>query len=60
MAYKIKKSKVLKRLSYQTGERKSLKIDRQRKALPSGKRISSSGNAYWETRRNRSDLKNRI
>ena len=26
-----------------------------RKALLSGKRISKSGNTYWETRRNRSD-----
>jgi hypothetical protein len=40
----------------QTGTRKSLHADRMRKALPSGKRISSSGNVYYETRRNRSDL----
>ena len=29
--------------------------DVSRKALLSGKRISKSGNTYWETRRNRSD-----
>ena len=29
--------------------------DVARKALLSGKRISKSGNTYWETRKNRSD-----
>jgi len=31
------------------------KIDRKRKALAAGKRISSTGKVYWETRKNRSD-----
>ena len=34
-----------------------VKEDRARKALLPGKRISKSGNTYWETRRNRSDQK---
>ena len=33
----------------------TVKIDAKRKALAPGKRISSSGNVYWETRKNRSD-----
>ena len=33
----------------------TVKIDAKRKALAPGKRISSSGKVYWETRRNRSD-----
>jgi len=31
------------------------KIDKSRKALMPGKRISKSGKVYWETRKNRSD-----
>ena len=38
----------------QTGKT-TVKIDAKRKALSPGKRISSSGNTYWETRKNRSD-----
>ncbi len=33
----------------------NVKIDSKRKALAPGKRISSSGKEYWETRKNRSD-----
>ena len=33
----------------------NLSRDVRRKALAPGKRISSSGNVYWETRKNRSD-----
>lgn len=33
----------------------SIKIDSKRRALAPGKRISSSGKVYWETRKNRSD-----
>jgi hypothetical protein len=57
---KLKKSVVLKVVKYQTGKRESLKLDRSRKALPPGKRISKSGKVYWETRRNRSDLRRGI
>ena len=38
----------------QTGDT-IVKIDAKRKALAPGKRISSSGNVYWESRANRSD-----
>ena len=31
--------------------------DKKRKALLPGKRISKSGKVYWETRKNRSDVK---
>lgn len=57
--WKYSKPKVLKIVNYQTGKRKSLRIDRKRKALPPGKRRSKSGKIYWETRRNRTDLKKR-
>ena len=33
----------------------NLKRDIVRQALPPGKRISKTGNIYWETRKNRSD-----
>ena len=42
------------RVLEQTGKT-SIKIDAKRKALAPGKRVSSSGNIYWETRKNRSD-----
>jgi hypothetical protein len=52
--------RVLKAVKYQTGERASLRLDRKRRALPPGKRISRTGRIYWETRRNRSDLRRGI
>ena len=39
----------------QTGKLKSIPRDRGRLALMPGKRISKTGNIYWETRINRSD-----
>jgi len=36
------------------------KIDKMRKALKPGKRISKSGKIYYENRANRSDLKDNI
>lgn len=40
---------------------KSIKsIDSKRKALKPGKRISKSGNIYYESRKNRSDLSGNI
>jgi len=36
------------------------KIDKMRKALKPGKRISKSGNIYYERRKNRSDLEGNI
>lgn len=50
---------VIKAVKYQTGKRKSLSSDRKRKAMAPGKRRSSTGKIYWETRRNRSDLRGR-
>lgn len=45
----------------QRGKRKSVSRDLTRTALPPGKRISKSGNEYWETRKNRSDaLRSRL
>ena len=35
--------------------RTNIKRDLVRQALPPGKRISKTGNVYWETRKNRSD-----
>jgi hypothetical protein len=57
---KLRKPKVLKVVKRQTGERKSLRLDRKRKALPPGKRMSKSGKIYYEYRRNRSDLRRGI
>ncbi len=47
-------ARLLKELK-QTGHYGSKVRDRGRKALASGKRISSTGHEYWETRKNRSD-----
>ena len=50
-----RKPKVVKKATHQTG--KSIKsIDKKRKALPPGKRISKTGKIYWEMRANRSDM----
>jgi len=48
-------SKILKVLD-QTGKRKSINKDRLRSALKPGKRVTSRGTIYWETRKNRSDM----
>lgn len=34
-------------------------IDRRKRALLPGKRVSKNGKIYWETRKNRSDAKGR-
>lgn len=46
-----------KKIYKQTGTRVSLKADRKRTAIRPGKRISAGGNAYTETRKNRSDMR---
>jgi len=51
---RIPRGRTIKPLS-QTGKKPNLKIDKSRNALVPGKRISSTGNVYWETRKNRSD-----
>ena len=38
------------------GKRLDVTRDRKRKALPAGKRISESGNTYYEKRANRADV----
>lgn len=39
----------------------NIEIDKMRKALAPGKRVSKTGKVYWETRKNRSDaLKSRV
>jgi hypothetical protein len=49
---------ILKRLP-QRGKPSIRPIDESRPARPPGKRISKSGNVYWETRPNRSDVDRR-
>lgn len=53
-----RKSKVKFASEHQTGK-SNLKIDKRRKALPPGKRVSKSGNVYYEYRKNRSDKKSK-
>ena len=47
--------RVLKKLN-QVGRSDKI-TDKKRSALAPGKRISKNGNIYWETRKNRSDVK---
>ena len=47
-------SRSLKVADHQLGK-SIVSIDKKRKALTPGKRISSSGNIYYEYRKNRSD-----
>ncbi|MEM0488766.1 MAG: hypothetical protein QW707_06145 [Candidatus Bathyarchaeia archaeon] len=51
-----RRGRILKAVNYQTGRSVTL-VDRKRKALPPGLRISRTGRRYWETRKNRSDLR---
>ena len=48
--------RILKPSGYQIGSTNK-RIDSSRKALVAGKRISKTGNIYYENRRNRSDEK---
>lgn len=61
MAKKKRKARglpvVLKIVGFQTGKRKSPILDKKRRAMRPGKRRSKRGKIYYETRRNRSDLK---
>lgn len=49
----------IKEIGTRTGKSNSSR-DKKRSALSPGKRISASGNTYYEKRKNRSDLKNKI
>lgn len=51
----VKRSRVIKVSRRSTGIVKNLSADRKRKALKPGKRKSSTGKTYYETRRNMSD-----
>jgi len=55
VGFKEPKSKVAMVSEHQTGKT-TKSIDKKRKALPPGKRISKNGNIYYEMRANRSDL----
>lgn len=57
-AAKTGKPVVLRDIDRQVGD-SSTGYDLPRPALPPGKRMSKTGNVYWETRRNRSDRKGR-
>lgn len=50
---------IVAKVPRQTGSPKNYNLDRKRKALPPGKRISRSGKVYYEYRANRSDLPGR-
>jgi hypothetical protein len=56
-ALSIGPQKDIQKVLPQTGKRKDLLRDAARQARLPGKRLSKSGNVYWETRKNRSDLK---
>lgn len=60
--FKTIKIKSLQKSVYTTHQvgRSNLLRDAARKALPPGKRISKTGKIYYETRKNRSDLKGKI
>ncbi|MFA5137309.1 MAG: hypothetical protein WC489_08030 [Patescibacteria group bacterium] len=49
----------IKKLGRQTGKT-TVPIDKELHAMAPGLRRSSSGKKYWETRKNRSDLKNNV
>ena len=51
---KDKRPRVLQESGYQLG-RTNESIDKMIEALKPGKRLSESGNTYWERRKNRSD-----
>lgn len=47
---------IVKAIKHQSGKRKSIKRDKERKSMPPGLRVSVRNKPYWETRKNRSDL----
>lgn len=56
---KARLPRTVKASKTQTGKRKSLKSDIQRKAMSPGKRLSKNKKTYYEYRRNRTDIKAR-
>jgi hypothetical protein len=55
-----KRPRIITRLNRQTGSRKDKEQDLRIIALPSGERESRKGKRYWETRKNRSDLRDNL
>ena len=51
--------KVIYKVNHQVGTSVKI-IDKMIKAMPPGKRVSRTGKVYYETRKNRSDLKGNI
>lgn len=56
----LRQPKTIQKSPNESGKVQSIPRDKSRRALPPGKRISKFGNIYWETRKNRSDIKNRL
>jgi hypothetical protein len=54
-------ARVLRVIKHQTGKT-NVPVDKKITAMRAGKRISKTGNVYWETRKNRTDVvpKNKI
>lgn len=52
---RVPKGRTIRVQKTQTGKIGDIKRDAGRKAKAPGKRISASGNIYWESRKNRSD-----
>ena len=52
----ITPSPQVQKILAQTGSVKSISRDASRTALPPGKRISKTGNIYFESRKSRSDI----
>jgi len=53
-------SKVLTTVKKQSGTIKNIRMDKMITAMPPGKRMSVRGKIYYETRKNRTDLKNNL
>jgi len=53
-SYNVRQGRTIRVVLPQRGKTTKL-IDQELSALPPGKRISKTGNTYWETRANRSD-----
>jgi hypothetical protein len=51
-----KKRKVLTNIHRQSGIKSNYLADVMRSAIYPGKRVSKTGQIYWETRKNRTDL----
>ena len=57
IGFKDKSPKSLTSHKWQTGNVSDIDADKKRIALPAGKRVSKTGKIYYESRKNRSDVK---